>query len=74
MPVMNGLQLSKNLLNNSLTANTPIVFMTTQNTDKVTALTRNLSLQAIIAKPIDAKCLLNVVNLTNEKNTVRYSL
>lgn len=74
MPVMNGLQLSKNLLNNSFTANTPVIFMTTQNTDKVTALTRSLSFQAIIAKPIDQKCLLNAVNQINDKNTVLYSL
>jgi CheY-like chemotaxis protein len=49
MPVMNGLQLSKNLLNNPHTANTPIIFITTQNIVEVTALTRSLSFQAIIA-------------------------
>jgi|TARA_B110000091_G_C13622220_1_gene393496 two-component system chemotaxis response regulator CheY len=74
MPVMNGLQLSKNLLNNPFTANTPAIFMTTQNLTEVTALTRSLSFQTIITKPIDAKSLLNAVNQTNEQNTTRYSL
>ncbi|MFB0980897.1 MAG: response regulator [Alteromonadaceae bacterium] len=74
MPVMNGLQLSKNLLNNPFTANTPAIFMTTQNLIEVTALTRSLSFQTIITKPIDAKSLLNAVNQTNEQNTTRYSL
>jgi two-component system chemotaxis response regulator CheY len=74
MPVMNGLQLSKNLLNNSYTANTPIIFMTTQNTVEVTALTRSLSFEAIIAKPIEVNCLLNAVNQLNNSNTSLYSL
>jgi len=74
MPVMNGLQLSKNLLNNPHTANTPIIFMTTQNIVEVTALTRAISFQAIIAKPIDEKSLLNAVNQVNNNNTARYSL
>ena len=74
MPVMNGLQFSKNLLNNPFTANTPAIFMTTQNLTEVTALTRSLSFQTIITKPIDAKSLLNAVNQTNEQNTTRYSL
>ena len=74
MPVMNGLQLSKNLLSNPFTANTPSIFMTTQNLTEVTALTRSLSFQAIITKPIDAKSLLNAVNKTNEKNSTLYSL
>jgi CheY-like chemotaxis protein len=39
MPVMNGLQLSKNLLNNPFTANTPAIFMTTQSLTKVIDLT-----------------------------------
>ena len=74
MPVMNGLQLSKNLLSNPFTANTPAIFMTTQYLTEVTALTRSLSFQAIITKPIDAKSLLNAVNKTNEKNSTLYSL
>jgi two-component system chemotaxis response regulator CheY len=74
MPVMNGLQLSKNLLNNSYTANTPIIFMTTQNTVEVTALTRSLSFEAVIAKPIEVNCLLNAVNQLNNSNTSLYSL
>jgi CheY-like chemotaxis protein len=74
MPVMNGLQLSKNLLNNPFTANTPIIFMTTQNTAEVTALTRSLSFKAIIAKPIEEKSLLSAVNQINNNNTNLYSL
>lgn len=74
MPVMNGLQLRKNLLNNQFTANTPAIFMTTQNLTEVTGLTRSLSFQSIITKPIDANSLLNAVNQSNEQNTTRYSL
>jgi CheY-like chemotaxis protein len=74
MPVMNGLQLSKNLLNNAFTAVTPIVFMTTQNITEVAALTRLFSFQTILAKPIDEKCLFNAINQINQKNTTRYSL
>lgn len=74
MPVMNGLQLSKNLLSNPLTVNTPIIFMTTQNTLEISSLTQPLRFQAIIAKPIDVKCLLDAINQTNEKNTNRFSL
>jgi len=74
MPLMNGLQLGKNLLNNPHTSKTPIIFMTTQNIIEVTALTRSLAFQAIIAKPIDEKSLLNAVNQVNNNNTARYSL
>jgi CheY-like chemotaxis protein len=74
MPVMNGLQLSKNLLNNPHTSNTPIIFMTTQDIVEVTALTHSLSIQAIITKPIDEKSLLNAVNQVNNNNTALYSL
>ena len=74
MPVMNGLQLSKNLLSNPFTANTPIIFMTTQNTADVKILTRSLSLKAIITKPIKEKYLLSAVNQINNNNTNLYSL
>ena len=74
MPLMNGLQLSKNLLNTPFTSNTPIIFMTTQNTEEVTALTRTLSFKAIIAKPIEEKRLLSAVKQINNINTNLYSL
>jgi CheY-like chemotaxis protein len=61
-------------LNNPFTANTPAIFMTTQNLTEVTGLTRSLSFQAIITKPIDENSLLNAVNQSNEQNTTRYSL
>lgn len=74
MPVMNGLQLRKNLLNNPFTAYTPAIFMTTQNLTEVSGLTRSLYFQAIMTKPIDANSLLNAVNQSNGQNTIRYSL
>ncbi|TWX55774.1 response regulator [Colwellia hornerae] len=77
MPFMNGVQLCKNLQKNPLTANTPIIFMTTQNTADVIALTRLLHFKAIIAKPINENSLLNAVNEINHlnnTNTSRYSL
>jgi two-component system chemotaxis response regulator CheY len=77
MPFMNGIQLSKNLQKKPITANKPIIFMTTQNTTDVIALTRSLYFQAIIAKPINENSLLNAVNEINQlnnTNTSRYSL
>ena len=77
MPFMNGIQLSKNLQKKPFTVNTPIIFMTTQNTTDVIALTRSLYFHAIIAKPINENSLLNAVNEINQlnnTNTSRYSL
>jgi CheY-like chemotaxis protein len=74
MPVMNGIQLRKNLLSHPFTVNTPAIFMTTQNLTEVSVLTRSLSFRAIITKPIDENYLLNAVNQTNEQNSTRYSL
>jgi two-component system chemotaxis response regulator CheY len=74
MPVMNGIQLSKNLLKNSLTLNVPIIFMTTQNTAEISNLVKNLSFHALIAKPIDENLLMSFVEQLNVKNTTRYLL
>jgi len=74
MPVMNGIQLSKNLMNNSITLNVPIIFMTTQNTSEIISLVQNLSFHALISKPIDEKLLMGFVEQLNVENTRRYLL
>jgi len=74
MPVMNGIQLSKNLMKNPLTLNVPIIFITTQNTSEILRLVQNLSFHALIAKPIDEKLLMEFVEQVNVENTTRYLL
>lgn len=74
MPVMNGIQLSKNLMKNSLTLNVPIIFMTTQNRSEILRLVQNLSFHALISKPIDEKLLMGFVEHLNVENTSRYLL
>jgi CheY-like chemotaxis protein len=74
MPVMNGIQLSKNLMKNSLTLNVPIIFMTTQNTSEIFRLVQNLSFHALISKPIDENLLMGFVEQLNVENTSRYLL
>ena len=74
MPVMNGIQLSKNLLKNPLTLNVPIIFMTTQNTSEIIRLVQKLSIHALISKPIDEKLLMGFVEQLNVENTSRYLL
>ena len=74
MPVMNGIQLSKNLMKNSLTLNVPIIFMTTQNRSEILRLVQNLSFHALISKPIDEKLLMGFVEQLNVENTSRYLL
>ena len=74
MPVMNGIQLSKNLLKNPLTLNVPIIFMTTQNTSEIIRLVQKLSIHALISKPIDENLLMGFVEQLNVENTSRYLL
>jgi CheY-like chemotaxis protein len=74
MPVMNGIQLSKNLLKNTSTLNVPIIFMTTQNTSDIIRLVQNLSFHALITKPIDEKLLMGFIEQLNVENTSRYLL
>ncbi|NQZ20463.1 MAG: response regulator [Colwellia sp.] len=74
MPVMNGIQLSKNLIKNPLTLNVPIIFMTTQNTSDILGSVQNLFFHALIAKPIDEKLLIGFVEQVNVENTRRYLL
>jgi len=74
MPVMNGIQLSKNLIKNSSTLNVPIIFMTTQNMPEVINLVQNITFHAIISKPIDEKLLMGHVEQLSQENTRRYIL
>jgi len=74
MPVMNGIQLSKNLMKNSSTLNVPIIFMTTQNMSEVMNLVQNITFHAIISKPIDEKLLMGHLEQLSQENTRRYIL
>jgi len=74
MPIMNGLQLSKNLSQYSGTMNTPLLFMTTQNVETVSKLAEAQLFHAIISKPINEANLLSQVSKLNIKNIQLHSL
>lgn len=59
MPVMNGVQLTKNLKQHPLTSAMPIVFMTTQDLDSVNNIPEAPLFDMVIAKPINAELLLS---------------
>jgi len=53
MPLMNGVQLTKNLKNNSQFSDIPVVFMTTQGTHTLKHLVEFSLFDKVIDKPID---------------------
>ncbi|KGJ96315.1 response regulator [Colwellia psychrerythraea] len=68
MPLMNGLQLTKNLKNNPELANTKIIFMTTQGSQTLKTLAEFPLFDSVIDKPIDKTQLLNLITqFTDEK-------
>ncbi|NQZ84075.1 MAG: response regulator [Colwellia sp.] len=74
MPLMNGIQLSKNIRLHEDYQDKPIIFMTTQDV-KVLALSNDAKLfDEIIPKPIDETYLLSVVSQLNIENTLYQSL
>jgi CheY-like chemotaxis protein len=74
MPIMNGLQLAKNLSMHSEMMHIPMLFMTTQNIDKINNLHQGPVFIAIIAKPINEDYLLSQVSKLNNKNIQLHSL
>lgn len=65
MPLMNGVTLSKNLKKTPLCANTPILFMTTQNKKSVKELPEFSLFDGVVSKPLNkvefisaVKCLI----------------
>ncbi len=74
MPVMNGVQLVKNLKSKSLTSNTPVLFISTQDLSTVEALEEYPLFDAILAKPIEQDLFYQAINFLVPANTVRQSL
>ena len=69
MPVMNGVQLSKNLKSMPQLATTPIVFMTTQDVKSVKGLEEADLFYSLMAKPINETLLTNTLGeLTNTES------
>jgi CheY-like chemotaxis protein len=61
MPLMNGVQLTKNLKNNKQFSNVPIVFMTTQGRQSLTNLAEFSLFDKVIDKPINEQDFLAVI-------------
>jgi len=74
MPVMNGIQLAKNLKQTAETQDTEIVFMTTQDVSGVKALPEARLFKGIVAKPIDEKLLMQLIEMSSKENTLLHSL
>lgn len=62
MPLMNGVQLTKNIKANSQLAETKIIFMTTQPLSAVKALAEYHLFDVVIVKPIKSDEFINIVN------------
>lgn len=74
MPVMNGIQLVKNLRQYPGTQNTPILFMTTQSVKSLKSLPEYSLFTFAIAKPIQEQELFFFINQLSDQNTQRQSL
>lgn len=74
MPLMNGIQLSKNIKQSDHLSDTPIIFMTTQNVQSVKDLVEESLFSEILSKPIDENKLLCAIEQLNQENTLRLSL
>lgn len=61
MPLMNGLQLTKNLKNIPELADRKIIFMTTQGSHTLKALPEFPLFDSVIDKPINKELLLNLI-------------
>jgi len=67
MPIMNGLQLSKNLNKIEDTSSTPIVFMTTQDINQVENLAEAQLFHSVLAKPLNEALLLSALRQLDKK-------
>mgnify|MGYP000187931238 CR=1 FL=1 len=74
MPIMNGLQLAKNLSQQAATMLTPILFMTTQGIETINKTPEAQLFNAILSKPINEENLLSQVIQLNIKNIQLHSL
>ncbi len=74
MPLMNGVQLTKNLKNNADLSHIPIIFMTTQGTHTIKKLAEFPLFDKVIDKPIDEHNFLSASADLIEKTTQCQSL
>lgn len=70
MPIMNGLQLTKNLRQQAQTKQTPIFFMTTQGIDAINSLPESRLFNATLNKPINEDELIDHVTQLNSLNNL----
>lgn len=68
MPLMNGVQLTKNLKNNPLFSQVPVIFMTTQGIYTLKNLAEFSLFDKVIDKPIDEEHLLSVLSQLTDVN------
>lgn len=61
MPLMNGIQLTKNLKNNPSLVNAPVIFMTTQGAHTLKNLPEFEFFHSVIDKPIDEALFNNMI-------------
>jgi DNA-binding response OmpR family regulator len=74
MPIMNGIQLVKNLRMNEQYHSTPIIFMTTQGQNSVQSEYKNGLFSDLIDKPINEEKLLILIGNYQNSNTHSQSL
>lgn len=74
MPIMNGLQLTRNLSQQSTKVLSPILFMTTQGVDAINNTPEAPLFTTIFTKPINEENLLSQVAHLNNKNIQLHSL
>lgn len=74
MPIMNGLQLSKNLKQNKTTAQTPILFMSTQDIKVIEKTSEAQLVDALASKPLDEDSFISQVYRLLDQNSALQSL
>lgn len=74
MPVMNGLQLVKNLKSKEFSEKTPILFMTTQDISTLENSDELKLLDSIITKPIDQELFFKKINSLLIEKSIVHSL
>lgn len=74
MPVMNGLQLTKNLKQNESTKDIPIIFITTQDIKEVSLLPEAQVFSGLLPKPIVENSLMQLIETRSTANSLSHSL
>ena len=68
MPLMNGVQLTKNIKSNPIVSDTPVLFMTTQGTQSLKKLTEFTLFDKVIDKPIDEDSFFSAITDLSDNN------